>query len=586
MLLTCGISFSSQGQDKPKSELPVKKTYYLALRTGPSEGVVLRKYNYQKTFSDSLAAWQEVQALTLQLQNDAYLTASADSFYARNDTLYVQYFVGAQYRWAQLRQRKFGNDFLEQAGYKEKLYNNVPFSPREWVKLQEDVLQLAENNGFPFATIKLDSLQIQDNQIKAIVAFDPGTLYLFDSLRIEGSSRTTNRFLSRYLQIYPGQAYNQQKVDRMQQLLRQLPYIEVIQAPQIRFLENKARIILFLNDKKANQLDGLVGFLPDPRSATRKFLINGEANLNIRNIRGSGKQLGLQWRKVQEASQVLDANYIHPNILGSPFELAGTFNLFKQDSTFLTLRPKIQVSYYTLHGSKVSFFSEVRSSRLLLSGSGIRQRNDTLQLADVRYRAFGLNYLRNFLDDLYFPKRGYFVDVQATVGNKTILRNNAFESAYYDTLQMKTTQVSGAFRLENYLRLARNSVLLTRLRGEALFNQRLFRNDLFRLGGLNSIRGFSEFAFFASSYAISTLEYRLYTAADSYVLLFYDQGYYRRDLPKDKIQQYPYGLGGGISFSTGAGIFQFIYSVGRSKEVNQPIGLNFSRIHFGIVSRF
>ncbi|GEO06606.1 membrane protein [Adhaeribacter aerolatus] len=559
---------------------------HLVLKTTPTDQNVLQKYNYKKSVSDSLGALQELKALTLQLQNDAYLTASADSFYFRRDTLYVQYFVGDRYRWARLRNGNLGDDLLSRAGYKEKLYQNVPFLPKEWTRLQEQVLTLAETNGYPFARIYLDSLEIQGNQIAATVVLDKGRLMVFDTLQLEGDTRTTKRFLSKYLQLYPGQVYNQQKVVRVQQLLRQLPYLEITRPPQVHFSENKASLVLFLNDKKANQLDGIVGFLPDPNSQTRKFLINGEVTLNIRNMRGTGKQLGLHWRKVERGSQLLDASYVHPNLLGSPLELSGNFNLYKQDSTFLTLRPRLELSYYTLHGSRVSFFTQIRSSRLLLSPAGVRTLRDTLQLADVKYHAYGISYQRNTLDDIYFPRRGYRTEVQLAVGNKNILRNNAFEASYYDTIALRTTQLTGAWRCEYYFKLGKSSVLLTRLQGETLINKQLYLNDLFRLGGLTSIRGFTDFSFYASTYGVGTLEYRFYTAPDSYLLLCYDQGYYRRDISQNRTQQYPYGLGGGISFSTGAGIFQFIYSVGRSQELKQPISLNYSKIHFGIVSRF
>jgi translocation and assembly module TamA len=580
------LSLAAKGLAQAPTKPVLLRQVQLVLKATDTDQGVLQHYNYKKSVPDSVGALQELKDLTRQLQNDAYLTASADSFYFRHDTLYVQYFVGDRYRWAQLRNGNLGDDLLIRAGYKEKLYRNVPFLPKEWTRLQEDVLTLAETSGYPFARIYLDSLQIRDNQIEAVVVLDKGQLMVFDTLQLEGNTRTTKRFLSKYLQLYPGQVYNQQKVVRVQQLLRQLPYVEMTRPPQVRFYENKASLILFLNDKKANQLDGIVGFLPDPNRPDRKFLINGEVNLNIRNMRGSGKQLGLQWRKVEQASQLLDANYVHPNILGSPFELSTRFNLHKQDSTFITLRPRLELSYYTLQGSRVSFFTQMRSSRLLLSPAGVRNLRDTLQLADVKYNAYGISYLRNTLDDIYFPRQGYLADVQLAVGNKNILRNNAFERSYYDTISLRTTQLTGAWRGEYYHKLTKSSVLLTRLQGETLFNKRLYLNDLFRLGGLTSIRGFTDFSFYASTYAISTLEYRFYTAADSYLLLFYDQGYYRRDITGNKTQQYPFGLGGGISFSTGAGIFQFIYSVGRSKELKQPISLNYSKIHFGIVSRF
>jgi len=591
-LLLCSLIYltSVRGQQnttaQPTSGAGKAKPVQVVLQASEADHSTLHKYNYKTTLPDSLSALQALRDLTLQLQHDGYLTASPDSFSFNHDTLRVQYFVGDRYRWAYLRNGSISDDFLVQAGYREKLYTNAPFSPSEWANLQETVLTLAENNGYPFATIRLDSLQIDNGEISGVVHLDQDILFLFDTIQVEGTSRTTTRFLSKYLQIYPGQPYNQQKVARINQLLQQLPYVTVVRPLQVRFTENKAYLYLFIDEKKANQLDGIVGFLPNPnaQASNRKFLINGEVNLQIRNIRGSGKQLGLQWRKVQQASQTLDAHYLHPNILGSPFELGLTFNLYKQDSTFLTLRPRAQLAYYTANGNKVSFFSEVRSSRLLLSTPSVRNQKDSL--SDTRYQAYGINFQRQTLDDLFFPRHGYLANVQLAVGNKTILRNPAFEAAYYDTIRLKSTQISGAWQVANYFKLAKNSVLLTRLQGEMLFNLQMYRNDLFRLGGLTSLRGFSDFVFYASSYAVSTLEYRLYTAADSYVLLFYDQGYYRRDLHQDRTQQYPFGLGGGISFSTGAGIFQFIYSVGRSKELNQPISLNFSRIHFGIVSRF
>ena len=592
LLLCClsGLAMVRAQQPAPTAQAaatPEKiKLVQLQLQANEADQNILRKYNYKTAVPDSLSALQELRTLTLRLQNDGYLTASPDSFTLNQDTLNVQFYVGDRYRWAYLRNGQLNGDFLNQLGFREKLYTNAPFSPTEWANFQETVLTAAENNGYPFATIRIDSLEIRNGEIAGVVQLDKDVLFLFDTIQVEGNSRTTPRFLSKYLQIYAGQPYSQQKVARINRLLQQLPYVTVTQPLQVQFSENKAILSLFLDEKKANQFDGIVGFLPNPNASTtgQKFLINGEVNLQIRNLRGSGKQLGLQWRKVQQGSQIMDAHYLHPNILGSPFELGLTFNLYKQDSTFLTLRPRVQLSYYTTNGNKISFFSEARSSRLLLSSATIRTQKDTL--ADNRYQAYGIHFQRQTLDDLLFPHRGYLADVQIAVGNKTILRNPAFENSYYDTIRLKSTQITGTWQTEYYFKLAKNGVLLTRLKGETLFNPRLYRNELFRVGGLSSIRGFSDFAFYASSYAVSTLEYRLYTAADSYVLLFYDQGYYRRDLRQDRIQEYPFGMGGGISFSTGAGIFQFVYSVGRSKELNQPISLNFSRIHFGIVSRF
>ena len=110
-------------------------------------------------------------------------------------------------------------------------------------------------------------------------------------------------------------------------------------------------------------------------------------------------------------------------------------------------------------------------------------------------------------------------------------------------------------------------------------------NDLYRIGGLNSLRGFNEKFFYASTYGIGTLEYRFFMEENSYLLIFYDQGYVRYVLHDGVSQEdFPLGFGAGLTFSTKAGIFKFIYSLGKSKE--QQIGLNYSKIHFGLSSGF
>jgi len=67
-------------------------------------------------------------------------------------------------------------------------------------------------------------------------------------------------------------------------------------------------------------------------------------------------------------------------------------------------------------------------------------------------------------------------------------------------------------------------------------------------------------------------------------LLFHDQGYLVNQLSAANREDYPRGFGAGVSFATPAGVFNFVYSLGSSKD--QKLNLNLSKIHFGITSRF
>ncbi|PRY14903.1 surface antigen-like variable number repeat protein [Pontibacter ummariensis] len=542
---------------------------------------VLRQYSYRTSLPDSAAARKEVQALVHRLQQDSYLLASADTLSFSGNTLHVKLHVGQPFKWARLRNGNLSEGILVESGFREKFYLGAPFEPAEYVKLQQRILDYAERNGYPFASVWLDSIRIEGNQIEAALLVEKAFLVTYDSLEVVGETKTQQKFLMRYLQLLPGQPYNQDQIDASQRMLSQLPYVKVTRAPQVRFVRDKAKVYYFLEDRQANQVDGVVGFLPNP-TRSDKLLVTGEANLNIRNIKGTGKQLGLQWRRVNKGSVILNGEYLHPNLLGTPFELGAKFNLLKQDSSFITVQPRLQLAYYTLQYGKFSVFTEWRNSRTLSSANV--QSLQRLDLADAQTNTYGLNYLWNNLDDFYFPRRGRLVELQVAAGNKKLLRSPGLEKSFYETLQLKTTQLSLGVRVESFFRLGQNSALLARLRGEALLNDQIFLNDMYRIGGLSSLRGFDDYFFYASSYGVGTLEYRLFTAADSYVLLFYDQAYYRSDLEKVKASGYPLGLGGGISFSTGAGIFQLVYSLGKSEQ--QPLSFKYSKIHFGITSKF
>jgi translocation and assembly module TamA len=554
----------------------------LVLETEAADRPVLRRYKVRASVPDSLSALREVRELVLGLQGDSYLTASADELHWSRDTVRVRLYVGEQFRWAYLRNGNLGDGLLTRAGYREKFFRHTPFVPADWVKLQERILTEAENQGFPFASVGLDSIHLSGHDIAGRVVLKRGRVVVFDSLQIVGNSKTKKRFLTKYLQIFPGQPFSQQRVAAAAQLLRQLPYVKLRAEPEVRFALGRARVYLLLDDRPSNQFDAIVGILPNSNASQTGVQFTGDVTINLRNIKGGGKQLGLQWRKTDAISQLLDAQYVHPNFFGTPLEVAGTFNLYKQTNAFLTLRPRLQVTYPTARAGRVSFFTEQRNSFLL--DTTLRQKTVLPDTIDSQYNSYGLGYAWNSLDDLFFPHRGYLVNAQGAVGTKRIIKNGELKPELYDGIPLNSTQYSFGLRAERYFPVKRAGVLLLRLRGEGLLNSRLFVNDLFRLGGLNSLRGFNENQFYTSSYAVATAEFRQFIGPDSYAFLFTDQAYLRHDIENDRFSDQPTGVGAGLSFRTAAGLFQFVYSVGRANS--QAFELKSSKIHFGLTSRF
>ncbi|WP_460613331.1 BamA/TamA family outer membrane protein [Hymenobacter seoulensis] len=564
---------------------PSRPPVTLQLQIEPSDQPTLRAYRYRTVLPDSLAALREIRALVLALQTDAYLTASADELRWSRDTVCVRLYLGEKFRWARLRNGNLGDGLLTRAGYREKLFQQQPFRPQEWAQLQERVLHEAENQGFPFATIGLDSLSMDGTDIEGRIVLRRGPAVVFDSIQVVGKTKTRARFLAKYLQIEPNQPFSQLRIQEATRRLRQLPYLQLKAEPEVRFAKGRARVYFLLEDRTANQFDAIVGVLPNPNplAGQKRVQITGDVTINLRNISGGGKGIGVQWRKLDPTSQLLDAQYVHPAFFGTPLELNGSFNLLKQNDQFLTLKPRLQAVYPTAQAGRVSVFVEWRNSRLI--DSLLYKATVLPENIDSRFTSYGLEYAWNTLDDVYFPRRGLLASGQAAIGTKIISKNSDLNESLYQGIPLRSTQVSLGTRIEQYVRVGRAGVLLARLRGEALINQRLFLNDLFRVGGLATLRGFNELNFYASQYAVGTAEYRQFTGSDAYVFLFVDQAYLRRDLPADPVpQDTPTGLGAGLSFRTGAGQFQFVYALGRDKQ--QKFGLNSGKIHFGITSRF
>lgn len=98
------------------------------------------------------------------------------------------------------------------------------------------------------------------------------------------------------------------------------------------------------------------------------------------------------------------------------------------------------------------------------------------------------------------------------------------------------------------------------------------------------MRGFVENQFYTSTFGIANLELRAMFSQETYFLVFFDQSALIDELQLSQEVEFPFGTGAGFSFSTSAGIFNFVFALGKSSS--QPFSMEYSKIHFGYISRF
>jgi translocation and assembly module TamA len=529
------------------------------------------------SISDTLVIESQVQNYIKELNFRGYFFATTDSVIHSTGVINVYINNGELVRWLGLRSGNVPSALLTKSGYKERFYRNRPFNYKQLLSVKRNLIRSSENGGYPFARVFLDSIDFKNNQVTAALNYSQGPYLTFDTIVIHGDSKIKKRFLQRNFGIIPGQAFNQSKIDFLHRRISKMPYLEKERESLLLFGEESASLVLFLSDKRVNYFDGIVGFLPN-EGQDKKMLITGQVNLVLQNLFGTGKKIDAAWQRFDNESQILDLAYFHPALFSSYLNGDVFLKLFKQDTTFINIDRGIGLSQNTDKNAQLGIFANIKSSRSLAANSIVKQ--------DFNVYQYGLKLSLENLDNIFFPKKGWELLTTISFGNKS-LKNLIVSNSNDDSKPIEKSLQSEAFlSLNKFTKLNSFTTLLVATRVAGLWNNRnqYFISDFYRIGGLKSLRGFNENNYYVRNYFVGTLETRVFIEEDAYLLAFIDQGVIYNPLLEQKPIDYPTGLGLGLSFSSGPGVFTFIYSLGRNNQ--ETFRFNLSKIHFGFVSKF
>lgn len=531
---------------------------------------------------DQQQAKEKINSLLKTIQAKAFLASNLDSLVTDSNQTTAWIRTGYPYKWAFLSQGNIDEGWLSKTGFRERLYRNRPFDFTEVRKIQDAIVKQAENNGYPFAAVRLDSLLAINGALSAALMIEKNQLYTIDSLTLKGKSKCKVGYMKNYLGIRPDDIYDESKINRISARIRELAFVKEVAPPSARFYEKSTVITLYLEDKKASQFDGILGVLPD-NNKPGKVLLTGELNLRLQSAFGRGELIDLRWRKLQAQTQDLKVNLAYPYLFATPFGIDYKLDLYKRDTTFLNVNNNIGVQYMLMGGNYFKVFLESRSSSLL-STVGLENVSTLPQNADTRLILYGIGVKFDRVDYRLNPRKGFKVAWNGGAGNKNIKRNSGLNPEIYDSLKLKTIQINSDVNLEVYFPLGKRHVIKTRMQAATMYNQQLFQNELYRIGGLRTLRGFDEESIFASSYGIGTVEYRFLLETNSYFYGFFDGAWYERNTPNRYLRDTPYGFGAGISFETKLGIFTLNYALG--SQFGKLSQIRAAKIHFGIISQF
>lgn len=560
---------------------------------------IRNKLDIPAGFKNREACTEYIYNLIPTLQGKGYVTASADSISYGSNKATLRLYMGTLWKWAYIDTRHVDPTLLAAVAWNPRAFVHRPLDFRQYQYRQQLLLDYMENNGYPFAKVSLDSVTLHESgEVSARLKIDKGPLYKIDSIRIYGTARISNQFLQRYLNIPNGSIYRKERLAMISKKLLELPYVQEQQPWSLTMLAEGSVINLYLKPKKSSQINALVGFLPssDP-TLGNKILVTGEATIDLQNALGNGETMSLNWQQLQQGSPRLDLLFQQPYIFNSPFGLNATFDLYKQDSSYINVNLVVGAQYTLSANQNGSVFIQEASSNLLNVDTATVIATHTLPMeADINAVSLGMTYDLNTTNYRFNPRRGNEFSFLGSAGTKRVKPNALIENlkdpsnsnfnfaSLYDTVRRQSYEFLVKMSAAHYFPFGRASTVKLGLNGGVFSSPNTYRNELFMIGGYRLLRGFDEQSILCSQYAVGTLEYRYLVGLNSYLFTFLDGGWARNTVPGFSLNNTYLGIGLGMAFETKAGIFNISYAIGRTDQTS--FDFHDAKIHLGYVSFF
>lgn len=417
--------------------------------------------------------------------------------------------------------------------------------------------------GSAFARLRLTEIEKDETgNLKASLYLDNGETRIIDSIAIKGYEKFPRSFLKHYAGIRKGKVFNKKRLVKQNESLGGLGFVSAIKPPDALFRKDSTIVFFYLEKANNNLFDGILGFSTDEE--TQRLEFNGYLNLELNNNLNYGERLLFNYKADGKEQIQLRVKTVLPYLFKTPFGVSGELKIFKRDSSFVSTEQQLRTTYQISPSSQSYIgYRKFESSNLLdqaVAGTPIEDFKS-------KFLTVGGSFIKHQNRKLFPIKTNISLDV--ALGARE--RKTTTEDQY-----QVEVNVNNIFQLNQ-----KNSIFAQSSTG-MLFSNSYLVNELFRFGGINSIRGFDENGIDASMYSVLNTEYRYAFNEAVFVHSIIDLGYFENETLSLKEKLYSFGFG--IGLTTRAGLLRFIVANGNGEQQN----FNFSntKIHLSISSRF
>lgn len=557
LILNLFIFFAFQSIEGQNLSLKITGQDSLQTKTIDSIG-------YQKTFKDFKSLKSQIQTLSNKLQQAGYIELALGEL-TKSSQKQLKLTIDLKQKYHSIFIYNYSNYFTE-----EELKNvSHTIQPEYFVipipKIEatlEHLNSILINKGSPFSTLKLQNIEKHNIQyLKAELTPTLSKARTIGNIIVKGYEKFPKSYLKHLLKIKKGDIFNIKDLKTKTSRLQYLQFANELKSPEVLFSKDSTNVYLYIEKAKSNSFDGFLGFGTNENNNKLEF--DGYLNLVLVNNLNYGESLRINYKSDEIDQQTFNINLNLPYLFSSPLGTELELNIFKRDSTFTTTKQTANL-FYQLNPNQTVFagITSIKSNNLLNTN---------------------FNNLKDYSSTFYNIKYEYIKNNQdANVFRLNFALKASLGTGYKEENNVKTNQNRAKLHLEKNFFLNQKNSFYIKSNGAILFSNNYLTNELFRFGGINSIRGFEENSIEANAFGVLNTEYRYLLSQNLYIHSIIDVSYFENN--NINLKEKLFGFGFGFGLFTKSGLLKFNYANG--KNDSQQFKLSDSKIHLSLTATF
>ncbi len=524
-----------------------------------AETHVIDSLGYKTQHINAKGISDEALSLYSKLTNIGYLAAKEPVWIKSNDSTYIyRYNLGAKTSLLAINTNRLTNEQKELLSIAK---DTVRISTGNVQTFMEQNLALLEKKGYALSKLQLVNYRNYKSNLFADLIVTTEKRRTIDNIVLEGYPKFPEGIRRNIARQYRKKGFNRETLERVYKDFAALRFVIQPRYPEILFKTDTTKVYVYLEKAKPNTFDGFIGFANNEEKGSVRF--NGYIDLLLNNILNSGEKFNLYWKSDGNKQTTFNATLELPYLFGTPIGAKGSLRIFKQDSTFQNTVTDVNLGYYFSYNSKL-YLGRQKTESVDIQNQDLTSLTDftnTFWTATFEYAGYKD-------DDFLFPQKTS-VFFKAGTGKRTTKA---------DRIPQYFVQAN---IWHNFYLNRRNSISLKN-QTFLLNSSTYIINELFRFGGINSIRGFNENSLQASLYSAVMAEYRYMLSEGLYIHSITDYGFFQDKT--NNLQDNLLSIGFGFGMLTRNGLFNLVYANGSTGR--QQIKLSNSIVHISFKTSF